>query len=48
MSSPRRRSGLTGAKVTLSKVSVGATHNALMAAVLARGDTRDRERRARA
>ena len=31
--------GLTGAKVTLSKVSVGATHNALMAAVLARGDT---------
>jgi UDP-N-acetylglucosamine 1-carboxyvinyltransferase len=31
--------GLTGSKVTLSKVSVGATHNALMAAVLARGDT---------
>ena len=31
--------GLTGAKVALSKVSVGATHNALMAAVLARGDT---------
>ena len=31
--------GLTGAKITLSKVSVGATHNALMAAVLARGDT---------
>ena len=31
--------GLTGAKVSLSKVSVGATHNALMAAVLARGDT---------
>jgi UDP-N-acetylglucosamine 1-carboxyvinyltransferase len=31
--------GLTGAKVTLSKVSVGATHNALMAAVLARGET---------
>ena len=31
--------GLTGAKVTLAKVSVGATHNALMAAVLARGDT---------
>jgi UDP-N-acetylglucosamine 1-carboxyvinyltransferase len=30
---------LTGAKVTLAKVSVGATHNALMAAVLARGDT---------
>ena len=31
--------GLSGAKVALSKVSVGATHNALMAAVLARGDT---------
>jgi UDP-N-acetylglucosamine 1-carboxyvinyltransferase len=31
--------GLTGAKVTLTKVSVGATHNALMAAVLARGET---------
>ncbi|HEV3242358.1 MAG TPA: UDP-N-acetylglucosamine 1-carboxyvinyltransferase [Methyloceanibacter sp.] len=31
--------GLSGAKVTLSKVSVGATHNALMAAVLARGET---------
>ncbi|HUC03710.1 MAG: UDP-N-acetylglucosamine 1-carboxyvinyltransferase [Methyloceanibacter sp.] len=31
--------GLTGARVSLSKVSVGATHNALMAAVLARGDT---------
>ena len=31
--------GLTGNKVTLSKVSVGATHNALMAAVLARGDS---------
>jgi len=31
--------GLTGAKVTLAKVSVGATHNALMAAVLARGAT---------
>ncbi|MGB6427959.1 MAG: UDP-N-acetylglucosamine 1-carboxyvinyltransferase [Methyloceanibacter sp.] len=31
--------GLTGGKVTLSKVSVGATHNAMMAAVLARGDT---------
>ena len=31
--------GLTGARVTLSKVSVGATHNALMAAVLARGET---------
>jgi UDP-N-acetylglucosamine 1-carboxyvinyltransferase len=31
--------GLTGNKVELSKVSVGATHNALMAAVLARGES---------
>ena len=31
--------GLTGARIALAKVSVGATHNALMAAVLARGDT---------
>ncbi len=31
--------GLTGGHVNLSKVSVGATHNALMAAVLAHGDT---------
>src|SRR4030042_71166 len=31
--------GLTGNRVPLAKVSVGATHNALMAAVLARGDT---------
>jgi len=31
--------GLTGGNVNLAKVSVGATHNALMAAVLARGDT---------
>jgi UDP-N-acetylglucosamine 1-carboxyvinyltransferase len=35
----RARKGLTGARVTLSKVSVGATHNALMAAALARGET---------
>ncbi len=35
----KARKGLSGAKVTLSKVSVGATHNALMAAVLARGET---------
>ncbi|MGH6824682.1 UDP-N-acetylglucosamine 1-carboxyvinyltransferase [Methyloceanibacter sp.] len=35
----KARKGLTGAEVTLSKVSVGATHNALMAAVLARGET---------
>jgi UDP-N-acetylglucosamine 1-carboxyvinyltransferase len=31
--------GLTGNRITLSKVSVGATHNALMAAVLARGES---------
>ena len=31
--------GLTGNRVSLAKVSVGATHNALMAAVLARGET---------
>jgi len=31
--------GLIGAHIKLAKVSVGATHNALMAAVLARGDT---------
>ena len=31
--------GLTGNRINLSKVSVGATHNALMAAVLARGET---------
>jgi UDP-N-acetylglucosamine 1-carboxyvinyltransferase len=31
--------GLTGNKITLSKVSVGATHNALMGAVLARGES---------
>jgi UDP-N-acetylglucosamine 1-carboxyvinyltransferase len=31
--------GLTGGKVNLAKISVGATHNALMAAVLAHGDT---------
>ena len=35
-SAPR---GLSGARVELAKVSVGATHNALMAAVLARGET---------
>jgi len=35
----KARKGLIGARVTLSKVSVGATHNALMAAVLARGET---------
>jgi UDP-N-acetylglucosamine 1-carboxyvinyltransferase len=31
--------GLTGNRIELSKVSVGATHNALMAAVLARGES---------
>ncbi|HEX9904539.1 MAG TPA: UDP-N-acetylglucosamine 1-carboxyvinyltransferase, partial [Propylenella sp.] len=31
--------GLTGNKIALAKVSVGATHNALMAAVLARGES---------
>jgi UDP-N-acetylglucosamine 1-carboxyvinyltransferase len=31
--------GLTGGNISLAKVSVGATHNALMASVLARGDT---------
>jgi UDP-N-acetylglucosamine 1-carboxyvinyltransferase len=35
----KARKGLTGARIALSKVSVGATHNALMAAVLARGET---------
>jgi UDP-N-acetylglucosamine 1-carboxyvinyltransferase len=31
--------GLSGAHIVMPKVSVGATHNALMAAVLARGET---------
>ena len=31
--------GLTGARISFSKVSVGATHNALMAAALAKGET---------
>jgi UDP-N-acetylglucosamine 1-carboxyvinyltransferase len=31
--------GLRGAHIPLAKVSVGATHNAMMAAVLARGET---------
>jgi UDP-N-acetylglucosamine 1-carboxyvinyltransferase len=31
--------GSTGNRIPLAKVSVGATHNALMAAVLARGET---------
>jgi UDP-N-acetylglucosamine 1-carboxyvinyltransferase len=33
------KSGLTGAHISFPKVSVGATHAALMAAVLAKGDT---------
>ena len=39
MSSPRRKNGLKGAHIAFDKVSVGATHAALMAAVLAKGDT---------
>src|SRR5687768_1954795 len=31
--------GLTGARINFPKVSVGATHNVLMAAVLAKGET---------
>lgn len=31
--------GLSGARINFSKVSVGATHNVMMAAVLARGET---------
>lgn len=33
------KSGLKGGRVTFPKVTVGATHNVLMAAVLARGET---------
>ena len=36
---PRRRKGLKGARVTFPKVSVGATHNVMMAASLAKGET---------
>jgi UDP-N-acetylglucosamine 1-carboxyvinyltransferase len=35
----RARKGLKGARISFDKVSVGATHAALMAAVLAEGDT---------
>ncbi|MGE0611995.1 MAG: UDP-N-acetylglucosamine 1-carboxyvinyltransferase [Hyphomicrobiales bacterium] len=35
----RAPSGLKGGRVTFPKVSVGATHNVLMAAVMARGET---------
>ena len=35
----RAPKGLTGARIALEKVSVGATHNALMAATLARGES---------
>ena len=40
--------GLTGGTISFPSVSVGATENALMAAVLAKGTTRDRKCRARA
>jgi UDP-N-acetylglucosamine 1-carboxyvinyltransferase len=33
------KGGLTGARVTFPKVSVGATHNVMMAAALAKGET---------
>ncbi len=36
----RAPKGLKGAPIAFSKVSVGATHNALMAAALAKGETR--------
>ncbi len=39
MSSPALPRGLTGGRVVFPKVSVGATHNVLMAAVLAKGTT---------
>ena len=42
------KGGLTGGTISFPSVSVGATENALMAAVLAKGTTRDRECRARA
>ncbi len=42
------KGGLTGGTISFPTVSVGATENALMAAVLAKGTTRDRECRARA
>ena len=35
----KARRGLTGARIVFPKVSVGATHNVLMAATLARGET---------
>ena len=40
--------GLTGAEIRLPQPSVGATENLLMAAALAKGETPDRRRRARA
>ena len=42
------KGGLIGGTISFPIVSVGATENALMAAVLAKGTTRDRECRARA
>ena len=38
----------SGGEIVFPKVTVGGTHTALMAASLAHGTTRDRERRARA
>ena len=47
-SSPRCQDRLRGANLWLDFPSVGATENLVMAAVLARGHHRDRQRRARA
>ena len=47
-SSPRAPKGLQGGEIVFPKVTVGGTHVALMAAALASGTTRDRERRPRA
>jgi UDP-N-acetylglucosamine 1-carboxyvinyltransferase len=35
----KARNGLKGGRISMAKVSVGATHNALMAAVLAKGES---------
>ena len=44
----RAKNGLKGGEIVFPKVTVGGTHTALMAAALANGTTRDRERGARA
>ena len=44
----RAKNGLKGGEIKFPKVTVGGTHTALMAASLANGTTRDRERGARA